>query len=62
MQLSRRARLLLRACTALTVAFLYVPLLVIALYSFNSRRTLKWPIPGLTLDWFSQSVRQPRRA
>ena len=48
MHLSRTSRLLLRAGTAITLAFLYVPLLVIALYAFNSRRTLKWPIPGLT--------------
>ena len=48
MHLSRTTRLLLRAGTALTLAFLYLPLLVIALYAFNSRRTLKWPIPGLT--------------
>ena len=57
MHLSRTTRILLRAGTALTLAFLYVPLLVIALYAFNSRRTLKWPIPGLTLgDYITPQI------
>jgi len=59
MQLSRGARLLLRAGTVLTLAFLYVPLLVILLYAFNSRRTLKWPIPGLSLEWFGRAFDNP---
>ena len=59
MQLSRGARLLLRAGTVLTLTFLYVPLLVILLYAFNSRRTLKWPIPGLTLEWFDRAFHNP---
>jgi putative spermidine/putrescine transport system permease protein len=59
MQLGRGARILLRLGTALTLAFLYLPLLVIALYAFNSRRTLKWPIPGLTFDWFTRAFENP---
>lgn len=59
MQLSKGARLLLRAGTALTLTFLYVPLLVILLYAFNSRRTLRWPIPGLTLEWFDRAFHNP---
>ena len=59
MHLSRTARILLRLGTGLTLAFLYLPLLVIALYAFNSRRTLKWPIPGLTLDWFGKAFDNP---
>jgi len=59
MHLSRTARLLLRLGTGLTLLFLYLPLLVIALYAFNSRRTLKWPIPGLTLEWFDKAFHNP---
>jgi putative spermidine/putrescine transport system permease protein len=32
---------------------------VIFLYAFNERRTLKWPIPGLTLDWFGRAIDNP---
>ena len=56
-----RMRALLRIATGLTLAFIYLPLLVIALYAFNERRTQTWPIPGFTLDWFEQGVPQPRR-
>ena len=35
------------------------PLAVIALYAFNSRRTLKWPIPGLTFEWFDKAFHNP---
>jgi putative spermidine/putrescine transport system permease protein len=58
-QLSRGTRLFLRLGTALTLAFMYVPLLVIALYAFNERRTLGWPIPGLTLHWFERAFHNP---
>jgi len=57
--LSPLARTMLRAATALTLAFIYVPLLVIALYAFNERRIQAWPITGLTLDWFGRAVDNP---
>ncbi|MBD0290148.1 MAG: ABC transporter permease [Thermoleophilia bacterium] len=56
---SRAGRLLLRAATALTLAFIYVPLFVIALYAFNERRTQTWPIAGYTLGWFEKAVGNP---
>jgi putative spermidine/putrescine transport system permease protein len=59
MHLSRTARVLLRLGTAVTLAFLYVPIAVIALYAFNERRTPKWPIPGFTLDWFEKAFHNP---
>jgi len=59
MELSRPWRWLLRLGSGLTLAFLYAPLLVIALYAFNSRRTLKWPIPGLTFEWFDRAFHNP---
>ncbi len=59
MQLSARARVLLRIGTGITLLFMYVPLAVILLYAFNSRRTLKWPIPGFTLEWFNKAFHNP---
>jgi spermidine/putrescine transport system permease protein len=41
------------ACTALMV-FLYAPLVVAALYAFNSGSRLVWPPEGLSLRWFGQ--------
>ena len=52
MFLSRGTRWFLRIGTGLTLAFIYLPLIIIALYAFNSRRVQTWPIKGLTTDWF----------
>jgi len=56
---SRPATFLLRVATAATLAFIYLPLFVIALYAFNERRTPAWPIPGLTLEWFGKALDNP---
>jgi putative spermidine/putrescine transport system permease protein len=53
---SGAAKLLLRAATSLTLVFIYLPLAVIALYSFNDSRSLTWPIPGFTLDWWGKAL------
>ncbi len=55
MRLTTRSTLLLRAGVAVTLAFIYVPLVVIAIYAFNSSNLLEWPPPGLTLDWFPKA-------
>ena len=59
MTLSPGARRLLLAATALTLAFLYVPLLVIAVDAFSTATTLEWPPPGLTAHWFGDAVENP---
>ena len=59
MAISPAMRTLLRVLTGLGLAFLYVPLLVIALYAFNERRTQTWPIPGFTLEWFGKAFHNP---
>ena len=53
---SRTGTWLLRGATGLTLAFIYLPLLVITLYAFNDSRTQAWPINGLTLKWFSKAL------
>ncbi len=55
MRLSRGSSFLLRAGVGLTLAFMYVPLLVIAIYAFNSSHILEWPPPGFTTHWFSDA-------
>jgi putative spermidine/putrescine transport system permease protein len=56
MRLSRRSALLLRLAVGAGLAFIYVPLAVIAIYAFNSSNVLEWPPPGLTLDWFPKAA------
>jgi putative spermidine/putrescine transport system permease protein len=59
MELSGPSRWLLRIGTAVTLAFLYIPLVVIAIYAFNSTRVQKWPPAGLTLSWFDKAFHNP---
>ncbi len=56
MRLSRRSALLLRTGVGIGLAFIYVPLIVLAIYAFNSSTILEWPPPGLTLDWFPKAI------
>src|SRR5260370_38594552 len=46
-------RVMLRAWVALILLFLFVPLVLIFLYAFNTSNIESWPIPGLTLKWFT---------
>jgi putative spermidine/putrescine transport system permease protein len=57
--LSGTSKWLLRLGTTVTLLFLYVPLIVIALYAFNSTRVQKWPPAGLTFDWFTKAFDNP---
>ena len=59
MLLSRGVRIALRMATALTLAFIYLPIGLIVLYSFNSARVASWPIAGLTLDWYGRALATP---
>ncbi|MGZ6675362.1 MAG: ABC transporter permease, partial [Solirubrobacteraceae bacterium] len=59
MQLSGPRRWLLSFATAFTLAFLYLPLIVIAIYAFNSTRVQKWPPAGLTFSWFDRALHNP---
>lgn len=56
MRLSRRTDLILRGLSGLTLAFIYIPLLIIFIYAFNTSRVLEWPPPGLTLEWFGDAL------
>jgi putative spermidine/putrescine transport system permease protein len=59
MYVSSGTRWMFRVGTAITLAFIYVPLLVILLYAFNERRIQTWPIPGFTLKWFEKAIENP---
>jgi len=36
----------------LILTFLYIPIVVLVAFSFNTSRSLSWPMTGLTLDWY----------
>ncbi len=55
MNLSPIAQWALRIFTWLGLAFLYLPLMVVVILSFNSATSLSWPPRGFTLDWWSKA-------
>ena len=56
MQISGPTRWFLRGAMALALAFLYLPLIVVAIYAFNKTVVQVWPPPGLSLRWFSKAL------
>ena len=56
---SKTLRILLRAGTAVTLVFIYFPLIVLALYAFNRSRVPRWPIQGLSLEWIDRAFHNP---
>ena len=48
-------RVALRVLSGLTLAFIYLPLLIVAIYAFNASRSQVWPPTGLSLRWFGEA-------
>jgi putative spermidine/putrescine transport system permease protein len=55
MQLGRGTRIILRIASIAILAFIYVPIGVIVLYSFNASKVATWPIRGLTVEWYGKA-------
>jgi putative spermidine/putrescine transport system permease protein len=56
---SRAVRVALRTASALVLIFLYLPLVILAIYAFNPSRIMAWPPTGFTLQWFSEAAANP---
>lgn len=55
MRLSRLSRTVLGAITVLILAVIYLPLGVVFLNSFSTSKSLSWPPPGFTLEWWGRA-------
>lgn len=55
----RGTRIALRLATALVLSFLYLPLVILAIYAFNPSRLGGWPPIGFTLKWFGEAAANP---
>lgn len=56
MAIGRVARIVLGLITGLILLFIYVPIGLIFVYSFNSGTTPAWPPVGFTLDWWGLAI------
>jgi putative spermidine/putrescine transport system permease protein len=53
-------RIALRVWVVLVLAFLFVPIVLIVLYSFNRSNIESWPIAGFSLHWYSVAFHDPQ--
>jgi len=54
---SRGGRVAIRVYSWLVIAFIYVPLLIVAMYAFSGSVGQKWPIEEYTTRWFGVAWR-----
>ena len=62
LRLSRTSQVILGLLVAIILAFMYIPLGLVVLNSFNAARIVSWPVTGFSLEWWgkafaSESVR-----
>ena len=53
-------RVALRIWVVLVLAFLFVPIVLIVLYSFNRSNIESWPIASFSLHWYSVAFHDPQ--
>ena len=56
MTISKQARYALMSLMGIGLAFIYVPLSVVVINSFNSSRTFSWPPSSFTTEWWSKAI------
>lgn len=62
LRLSLGAKIALGVIVAAILAFMYVPLMLVVLNSFNAARIVSWPITGFSLEWWGKAfTSQPVR-
>ena len=59
MGLPRWVAMALRAATVAVLGFIYVPIGIIVLYSFNAAKVATWPIQSFTIDWYVKAFNNP---
>jgi putative spermidine/putrescine transport system permease protein len=52
MGIPRWVAIALRLATLAILGFIYVPIGIIVLYSFNAAKVATWPISSFTIDWY----------
>ncbi len=55
----RLTRILLRIVSGGVLAFLYLPLVILAVLAFNESRSQAWPPTGFTFKWFGEAASNP---
>ena len=59
MNLSRTARIVLWAFMGFGLSFIYVPLMLVVINSFNKNKSFNWPPTGFTTMWWTKAASNP---
>jgi putative spermidine/putrescine transport system permease protein len=59
MIMPRWVAIAVRAATLAVLAFIYIPIGIIILYSFNASKVATWPIETYTIDWYIKAFQDP---
>jgi putative spermidine/putrescine transport system permease protein len=63
LRLSRTSKTILGILVAAILVFMYVPLLLVVLNSFNGARIASWPVSSFSLEWWGKAfASEPVRA
>lgn len=63
LRLSRTSKVVLGVIVAVVLAFMYIPLALVVLNSFNAARIVSWPVSGFSLEWWDKAfTSEPVRA
>lgn len=54
MKISKRAKIILGLLTSIVLLFIYIPLAVVVINSFNPSRTFSWPPSAFSTIWWSK--------
>lgn len=46
--------------TALVLAFMYIPIATVMVFSFNSSKVMRLPLTGWTFEWYTQAFSNPQ--
>lgn len=55
LRLTRTSKVVLGVLVAIILAFMYIPLMLVVLNSFNSARIASWPVSGFSLQWWGKA-------
>jgi len=56
MRLSRTAKITLRAVMSSGFTFIYLPLVLVVINSFNKNKSFAWPPTGFTTEWWARAA------
>jgi len=59
LRLNRGTKIGLALVTLVVLGFMYIPMFVIVMNSFNSSKVPGWPVPGFSLEWWEKAVVNP---